>query len=30
MIYNIIKTPEGSTRVASAIGSRGMSEAVRK
>ncbi len=28
MIYNIVKTPEGSTRLAAAIGTRGMSEGV--
>lgn len=27
MIFNIVKTPEGSTRLAAAIGTRGMSEA---
>jgi len=30
MIYNLIKTPEGSARVAAAIGTRGMSEAIPK
>ena len=27
MIYNIVKTPEGATRLGAAIGTRGMSEA---
>ena len=28
MIYNIVKTPEDSTRLAAAIGARGMAEGV--